>query len=131
MHQWQGYDELYENLAQWLKETEGKVRNESGLRPDLNSKQAQRDAFKVRSVFRRWCDSDSPVCKAQRNNIDLSVVESKLFPTSVNSYLAAHTRGHRISRRHDGLRPETSQGDLGQVIRSAHVAVRHAAENQI
>ena len=47
MHQWQGYDELYENLAQWLKETEAKVRNESGLRPDLDSKQAQRDTFKV------------------------------------------------------------------------------------
>ena len=47
MYQWQGYDELYENLAQWLKETEAKVRNESGLRPDLDSKQAQRDTFKV------------------------------------------------------------------------------------
>ena len=47
MHQWHGYDELYENLAQWLKETEGKVRSESGLRPDLDSKQAQRDTFKV------------------------------------------------------------------------------------
>ena len=47
MHQWHGYDELYENLAQWLKETEGKVRSESGLRPDLDSKQFQRDTFKV------------------------------------------------------------------------------------
>ena len=47
MRQWHGYDELYENLAQWLKETEGKVRSESGLRPDLDAKQFQRDTFKV------------------------------------------------------------------------------------
>ena len=47
MHQWHGYDELYENLSHWLKDTEVKVRNESGLKPDLDAKQAQRDTFKV------------------------------------------------------------------------------------
>ena len=55
MHQWHGYDELYENLAQWLKETEGKVRSESGLRPDLDSKQAQRDTFKVVNKKFHFC----------------------------------------------------------------------------
>ncbi len=47
MHQWHGYDELYENLSHWVKDTEVKVRNESGLKPDLDAKQAQRDTFKV------------------------------------------------------------------------------------
>ncbi len=51
MHQWHGYDELYENLSHWLKDTEVKVRNESGLKPDLDAKQAQRDTFKVTLIL--------------------------------------------------------------------------------
>ena len=47
MQQWQGYDELYETLSKWLKDTEVKVRAESGLRPDLVTKQQQLDTFKV------------------------------------------------------------------------------------
>ena len=48
MSQWQDYDGLYDNLSKWVKDTEVKVRNESGLKPDLPAKEAQLEAFKVR-----------------------------------------------------------------------------------
>ena len=51
MQQWQGYDDLYEGLSKWLKDTEVKVRTESGLRPDLATKQQQLDTFKARSRY--------------------------------------------------------------------------------
>ncbi|KAK6181528.1 hypothetical protein SNE40_009363 [Patella caerulea] len=44
--QWSEYDGQYEGLAQWLKDTETKARNESGLRPDPASKTEQLEAFK-------------------------------------------------------------------------------------
>lgn len=47
MSQWQGYDEVYDGMAQWVKDTETKVRNDSGLQPDLPSKTEQLDDFKV------------------------------------------------------------------------------------
>ena len=47
MQQWQGYDEIYDNLATWVKETEVKVRNESGPQADLHAKQDQNEVFKV------------------------------------------------------------------------------------
>ena len=47
MQQWQGYDEVYDSMAQWVKDTEVKVRNESGLKPDLPSKVDQLKNFKV------------------------------------------------------------------------------------
>lgn len=47
MQQWQGYDELYDTLEKWVKDTEVKVRNESELKPNLAAKQAQLDTFKV------------------------------------------------------------------------------------
>ena len=48
MSQWQDYDGLYDNLSKWVKDTEVKVRNESGLKPDLPAKEAQLETFKVR-----------------------------------------------------------------------------------
>ena len=47
MMEWQGYDEQYEAMAQWLKEAEAQVRSETGLKPDLPAKQKQLDTFKV------------------------------------------------------------------------------------
>ena len=51
MQQWQGYDDLYDSLSKWLKDMEVKVRTESGLRPDLVTKQQQMDTFKVEIYF--------------------------------------------------------------------------------
>ena len=48
MQQLEGYDSLYESLSQWLKDTEVKVRGEAGLKPSIEAKQSQLDAFKVR-----------------------------------------------------------------------------------
>ena len=47
MQQWQGYDEVYESFSQWLKDTENKLRNHSGLQPDLPAKVAQLNELKV------------------------------------------------------------------------------------
>ena len=47
MKQWQGYDDLYDDLNKWVKETEVKIRNDAGLKADLPSKQKQLDSFKV------------------------------------------------------------------------------------
>ncbi|XP_041351119.1 nesprin-1-like [Gigantopelta aegis] len=46
IEQWQDYDGQYEGLAQWLKETEAKMRSESSLRPDLAGKMEQRQLLK-------------------------------------------------------------------------------------
>ena len=48
IEQWQDYDGQYENLAQWLKETEAKMRSESSLRPDLDGKVEQKERLKVK-----------------------------------------------------------------------------------
>ena len=45
MQQWQGYDEQYDALWSWLKETEAKLRSETGLKTQLAEKQRQRDTF--------------------------------------------------------------------------------------
>ena len=45
--QWQAYDKEYDTLSQWLKDTEGRVRNEATLKPDLPSKIEQYEQFKV------------------------------------------------------------------------------------
>ena len=47
MQQWEGYDQQYEALWQWLKETEAKLRTEAGLRTQLSEKQRQRDTFSL------------------------------------------------------------------------------------
>ena len=47
MSQWQGYSELYDNLTQWVKDTDTKIRTQSGPCPDLPSKQRQLETFKV------------------------------------------------------------------------------------
>ncbi|KAL3874933.1 hypothetical protein ACJMK2_037885 [Sinanodonta woodiana] len=44
--QWSAYDREYENLSQWLKDTETSVRNEGNLQPDLPSKIEQYEHFK-------------------------------------------------------------------------------------
>ena len=51
MDQWQDYDHRYEALSQWLKDTEGHMRNESALKPDLPAKKEQLDLFKVINVY--------------------------------------------------------------------------------
>ena len=47
MQQLEGYDELYNSLSAWLKETEAKLRNEAGLKADLEQKRSQCETFKV------------------------------------------------------------------------------------
>ena len=47
VEKWQGYDELFENLTQWVKETETQVRNNTGSCVDLMSKLKQRDLLQV------------------------------------------------------------------------------------
>jgi hypothetical protein len=41
------YDNKYEGLSQWIKEMEGKVRNEANLKSDLPSKVQQAEHFNV------------------------------------------------------------------------------------
>ena len=45
---WQGYDELYENLTQWVKSTEAEVRIRNKSFADLQAKQKQLQFFEVR-----------------------------------------------------------------------------------
>ncbi|CAL1544282.1 unnamed protein product [Lymnaea stagnalis] len=47
MGQWQEYDERYEVLSQWLKDTEADIRTEAALQPDLDSKKQQLEHFKA------------------------------------------------------------------------------------
>ncbi|XP_074648980.1 muscle-specific protein 300 kDa-like isoform X3 [Tubulanus polymorphus] len=47
LDQWKDYDDLNENLSQWLKDTEMNIRSESNLKPDLKTKKDQLDKFKV------------------------------------------------------------------------------------
>ena len=47
MDQWQKYDSHYDNLSQWLKDSEAQVRSEAALKPDLSSKKEQYELFKV------------------------------------------------------------------------------------
>ena len=47
MQQLEGYDELFNALSSWLKDTEAGLRNEAGLKPDLDHKKRQLEAFKV------------------------------------------------------------------------------------
>lgn len=44
---WQGFSQNYETLAQWLKETEAKLRTENTTRSDLDSKRHMLDTLKV------------------------------------------------------------------------------------
>ena len=52
MHQWQGYDEVYETFSQWVKDTENKLRALSALQPNLAAKTAQLSEVKVSAVGR-------------------------------------------------------------------------------
>ncbi len=45
--QFTDYDGHYDDLSQWLKETEAKMRNQASLMPDMDSKQEQQRLFKV------------------------------------------------------------------------------------
>lgn len=49
---WQDYDELYNDLLQWIKGMENKVKEESSLRSSLDLKQKQLDIFKVLLVLK-------------------------------------------------------------------------------
>jgi hypothetical protein len=44
---WQDYDELYDDILRWMKSMENKVKEESSLCADLDSKQKQLDTLKV------------------------------------------------------------------------------------
>ena len=55
MSQWQGYNELYDGLTQWLKDTDSKVRTDSGPRGDLDGKRRQLDTFKVYAKVNPEC----------------------------------------------------------------------------
>ena len=48
MQQLEGYDELYNSLSTWVKDTEVNLRSEAGLKPDVEQKQRQLETFKVR-----------------------------------------------------------------------------------
>lgn len=45
--QWQEYDQQYDVLSQWLKDTDVQIRSESTLKPDLDSKREQLKTLKV------------------------------------------------------------------------------------
>lgn len=45
--QWMEYDNKYEGLSQWIKDMEGKVRNEGNLKSDLPGKTQQAEHFSV------------------------------------------------------------------------------------
>lgn len=45
--QWTEYDNKYEGLSQWIKDMEGKVRNEGNLKSDLPGKTQQAEHFSV------------------------------------------------------------------------------------
>ena len=47
LSRWQSYDELFNELSKWLKNFETKLKQETGPRTDLPSKQKQLDVVKV------------------------------------------------------------------------------------
>lgn len=47
MDQWQQYDQRYETLSQWLKDSEASIRTDSALQPDIHSKKEQLEQLKV------------------------------------------------------------------------------------
>ena len=77
MQQLEGYDALYDSLNQWLKDTEAKVRSEAGLRPNIEAKQSQLEAFKVSTVDCVECFQVITVCRA--NNKDNRKVWHSMF----------------------------------------------------
>ncbi len=54
MQQWHGYDEQYDTLSTWLKDTEVKVRTQAGLQPNLLTKQQQQHTFKVVDFWQHY-----------------------------------------------------------------------------
>ena len=48
---WVEYDQKYEGLSQWIKDMEGKVRNESNLKSDLPSKMQHAEHFSVSNLM--------------------------------------------------------------------------------
>ena len=51
MLQWQDYDTIYNTVSNWVKDTEVKVRNETGLQRDLQAKQRQIEQFEVWTIM--------------------------------------------------------------------------------
>ena len=45
--QWSQYDKKYDDLSQWLKDMEARVRNEANLKQDLPNKIEQFELLKV------------------------------------------------------------------------------------
>ena len=48
---WQNYDELYTDIAGWLKVMEMRVKESSSLQSNLEDKQKQLDALKVKYLI--------------------------------------------------------------------------------
>jgi hypothetical protein len=51
LSRWQGFSQNYDSFAQWLKESETKLRHENIARPDLDSKRHMLDTLKVCTVL--------------------------------------------------------------------------------